>query len=264
MDAFKSPVVLSLTTSPIRIKYLPIVLNCLDLTRVQEIQLNLPRLFGRNKQPYVDIPASVIDYPKLKIYWYPVDDGPLMKILNTIERQTDPEAICISIDDDILLGRDCINVLISAQIALQGRACVGSQGGNLKSFLDRGKKGREFSFFQGLWPQDRKTVQPVGDLQPIDLVEGFGGISYRARHLNPERLRQFAQADKKCYMSDDIVLNTQMQESGIPRFRAPNIHCRPLRYGDQSDALHNLQDHYSSYGVCLDKVKPIKQNESSV
>jgi hypothetical protein len=134
----------------------------------------------------------VIQYPKLRVHWYPVDDGPLMKILNTIERQKDPNTICISIDDDILLGRNCINSLISAQIALQGRACVGSQGGNLKSFLDRGKKGREFSFFQGLWPQNKRSVESVGDLQPIDLVEGFGGISYRAQHLNPSRLRQFA------------------------------------------------------------------------
>jgi hypothetical protein len=52
MDDLTSPVILSLTTSPIRIKYLPIVLNCLDLSRVNEISVNLPRLFGRNKQPY--------------------------------------------------------------------------------------------------------------------------------------------------------------------------------------------------------------------
>jgi hypothetical protein len=34
MDSFSHPIVLSLTTSPVRIQYIPIVLNCLDLSRV--------------------------------------------------------------------------------------------------------------------------------------------------------------------------------------------------------------------------------------
>ena len=59
----------------------------------------------------------MINYPKLKIYWYEVDDGPLMKIVNTVERVQDPEAICISIDDDICLARDAIKALVSGQIA---------------------------------------------------------------------------------------------------------------------------------------------------
>lgn len=37
LDAFEHPVYVSVTTSPDRIKYLPITLNCLDLSRVKEI-----------------------------------------------------------------------------------------------------------------------------------------------------------------------------------------------------------------------------------
>ncbi len=86
----------------------------------------MPREFGRNKQTYESIPDYVVNYPKLKIYWHPTDDGPLMKIINTIERVTDKDAICISIDDDILLGRECINALISSQIMMQGKSCIGT------------------------------------------------------------------------------------------------------------------------------------------
>lgn len=60
------------------------------------------------------IPDHVVNYPKLKIYWHDVDDGPLMKIINTIDRATDPESICISIDDDICLARGTIQGLVSA------------------------------------------------------------------------------------------------------------------------------------------------------
>lgn len=49
-------------------------------------------------------------------------------------------------------------------------------------------------------------------------MEGFGAIAYRARHLNPARLRALAAAHKKCYTSDDLTLNYHMQEQGITRF----------------------------------------------
>lgn len=122
-------VVLSLTTSPRRIKYVPIVLNLLELDWVDEIGLNLPRRFGRNSQTYESIPDSIYAVPKLKIYWFDKDDGPIMKILPTVERESaDPLTICVSIDDDIALPRNLIKSLVSASIAFEGRAAVGAKG----------------------------------------------------------------------------------------------------------------------------------------
>lgn len=118
--AFPHPIVLSVTTSPKRIKWLSTVLNCLDLQHVHEIAVNLPTRFGRDQSTYSVIPDHVVNYPKLKIYWHDKDDGPLMKIINTIERAQDPEQICISIDDDICLARNTITSVISASIAYKG------------------------------------------------------------------------------------------------------------------------------------------------
>lgn len=46
---FAHPIVLSVTTSPTRIKWLSTVLNCLDLSCINEIAVNLPVRFGRNQ-----------------------------------------------------------------------------------------------------------------------------------------------------------------------------------------------------------------------
>jgi len=124
----------------------------------------LPREFGRNKQTYDSIPDYVVKYPKLKIHWHPTDDGPLMKIINTIERVTDKDAICISIDDDILLGRYCINALISAQIMMQGSSCIGTQGSVVKNFLSTGRSSKEVKFFESLWPANKERVSPKDNL----------------------------------------------------------------------------------------------------
>jgi hypothetical protein len=42
LNDFNKPVIVSVTTSPLRIKWLSTVLNCLDLSLVDEIAVNLP------------------------------------------------------------------------------------------------------------------------------------------------------------------------------------------------------------------------------
>lgn len=102
--------------------------------------MNLPRRFGRNQKTYSDIPSYVTSYPKLRIYWHENDDGPLMKILNTVERiaPKEPDAVCISIDDDMCYPRMHINSLISAHIATRGEAVIGGKGANVAFYFKTG------------------------------------------------------------------------------------------------------------------------------
>jgi hypothetical protein len=212
IDAAKPRVVLSCTTSPQRIKYLPIVLNLLDLGRISEIALNLPRRFGRNQQAYDSIPDYVTAYPKLRIHWYERDEGPIMKILNTIEREqpVDGETICISIDDDIAYPRTLVNTMISAQVALAGKAVVGAKGSVVRRYLHTGPNSRESKYMDEIWPAHADRTQPLANMQAVDMIEGYGTISYRAKHLDPAKLKKLSGCDKKCFTSDDIVLNIQL------------------------------------------------------
>jgi hypothetical protein len=128
-------IVLSLTTSPWRIRFLPVVLNLIDTEMVDEIALNLPRLFGRNQRAYDEIPQELTENAKVRIHWYDKDSGPIMKILNTIEREGDSECICISIDDDIALPKNVLWSLVTGSLALEGRAVLGCKGAMVKRFF---------------------------------------------------------------------------------------------------------------------------------
>jgi hypothetical protein len=128
-------IVLSLTTSPWRIRFLPVVLNFIDTEVVDEIALNLPRLFGRNQQRYEFVPRELEENAKVKIHWYDKDSGPIMKILNTVERERDPECICISIDDDIAIPVNVLWSLVTGSIALGGRAVLGTKGATMRRFF---------------------------------------------------------------------------------------------------------------------------------
>lgn len=78
--------VLSLTSSPKRIKYVPFVLSLLDLGCVTRIEINLPRQFGRTRETYSELPRELVEHKLVKICWQEEDWGPIMKILPTVER----------------------------------------------------------------------------------------------------------------------------------------------------------------------------------
>jgi hypothetical protein len=52
-------------------------------------------------------------------------------------------------------------------------------------------------------------------------------------------------------MSDDIVLNMQMQRAGVQRLIVQNVVVKPFSFGNQEDALHVMQNHYEAYGRCV-------------
>lgn len=113
------------------------------------------------------------------------------------------------------------------------------------------------NLYTNLWPPNKPIVKAREGFFFMDMAEGFGSVAYRAKHLNPERLRAFAASNKKCYTSDDITINTQLQESGITRMRVANVYLWPFRFGKQEDALHVMQSHTHSYGVCIDNMKHV-------
>lgn len=143
-----------------------------------------------------------------------------MKILNTIERvQTDdPDAICIAIDDDMCYPAMHIKSLVSAHIATHAKAVVGGKGANVERYFTTGQQSSQVKSFLALWPASVPHESPLPGLDERNLMEGFGAIAYRAKHLNPVRLRELSKASNKCFTSDDLTLNYSMQEQGITRF----------------------------------------------
>jgi hypothetical protein len=188
----------SLTTSPDRLVFVPIVLNQLDLGLVDEIQLNLPRKFGRKQQAYTVIPETIERYPKLKIYWHDADDGPIMKILPTAAREA-PDTVCIALDDDMCYPRSLVRTHISAHVALKSGVVVGGMGTDLRHYLKSESRRRQVDWYEALWPTGQSRASVPGGLVHRDFLEGFGSISYRAGHLDRADLVAMTKLSKTCF-----------------------------------------------------------------
>ncbi len=135
----------------------------------------------------------------MKIHWYDKDPGPIMKILNTVERERDPETICISIDDDIAYPHNLLWCLATGSVAMGGAAVIGAKGALMRRFVTGPNAQSEVGFFESLWPTGAERAEPLKHMSRLDLIEGYGGIAYRVKHLDPVRLREMSSCDKKCF-----------------------------------------------------------------
>lgn len=218
------PVYVSLTTSPKRISRIKHVFETLDLTHVREILLVLPQRFGRNGQAY-DIPEELSGDPRVRVLRIDKDLGPISKMLPAIEYASsmDPNALVISVDDDIAYSAGMVNEIIF-HLARSRRQVFGGSVPNIA----------EWGIDAGLWPFQKDRG---------DIVEGWAGIGYRAGEIPVDRMRELSQLSKSTYASDDVVISYALAEAGIlkSRVRSPYYDCEKNRffaYGMEEDALH--------------------------
>jgi len=226
----KHKVYVSLTSSPTRLEKLPDVLETLDLDIVDTVFLALPEKY-RNTEPY-DIPTWLLQYPKLRILRPSKDIGPATKILPAaLEVQADSDAIVISIDDDVAYPRGMVKQIV--KLVILEDAVVGGQGRNIEFF------GLHRQHWPQIWP--RLPMCGESDLSQCDIIEGVGGVGYKAGFLDAARLTQFLGSSKECLKSDDLFIHFHLAEKGVKRLQIKNRfmpYIKPLPIGFGPDALH--------------------------
>lgn len=226
----KHKVYISLTSSPTRLAKLHEVLETLDLSIVEAVILALPEKY-RNVELY-DIPAWLSNYPKLHVVRPLKDIGPATKILPAVAKvQADPDAIIISIDDDVAYPRGMVNQIV--KLVILEDAVVGGQGRNIEFF----------GIHRQHWPEIWPSLPSCGesDLSHCDIIEGVGGVGYKAGFLDLDHLTQFATASKDCLRSDDLFIHFHLAQRGVKRLQIKNRFMpfiKPLPIGFGPDALH--------------------------
>ena len=102
--------VLTMTTSPQRMKHLHVVLDSLfnQIAPPDSVYLNLPARY-RNCETY-KIPDWINDWD-VTVLRPSYDFGPVMKILPVLEVETDMETLLITVDDDVRYPPDTISTL---------------------------------------------------------------------------------------------------------------------------------------------------------
>jgi hypothetical protein len=127
--ALNRPVVLSLTTSPLRIKDLYKNLIMIHPALYDKIHLNIPMKYKRTGESY-DIPLELSTNDKIDIFRMPEDFGPATKSIPTIMRLRESvgKAVCISLDDDICYTNLHIGCLLESMLEYDCRAVIVTEG----------------------------------------------------------------------------------------------------------------------------------------
>ena len=237
-------VYLTLSTNPERIKKIHFVLKQIDFSHIDAVFLNLPELF-KGSEGYI-IPFKLLHrFPKIKILSISYDIGPLSKILPSVEyvkavrgKKADLDMF-ISIDDDSAYASSMVSTLLYKSLRCANANCiVAGCGANLSHwFLPR------FG-----WPMFKTNENK---LIPVNIVEGFGGVCYRGKHLDIESFKSVIINKKEvflaCYLSDDILLSFFIAYNGfelgvLPQTKDLRVYSRRKRrdfaYFEDKYALH--------------------------
>jgi hypothetical protein len=266
-------VIVSLTTSPLRIDKIKRVLDKINPSTYDFICLNLPDTYGRTREEY-KIPDWIKTYPRLFINRFGKDLGPISKVVPTMERF--PDSFIVSIDDDTLYNPFFINLL--GHIFLHSNeenAIVAQEGLNFADYWKPLRKKNQHLADKGLDlfrqlsnSQNKKQIDFKNEnlqFRSVELIAGFGGIMYSpSSYANPKvvnDLKTLSSLSKSCFQSDDMVLSTYFEMIGVPKIAikfSPGMNItkivKQLDYGFEGDALHKIQDHEENY---VDAIKNI-------
>lgn len=259
----KHKVIISLTTSPKRLKSIYAVLCTLDIENVNEINIVLPKTYGSKKEKYNQKDINYCKkFPKVKVIRTSIDYGPITKMLPTIEKAKAKDII-ISIDDDVCYPMGMVNEMIYSKIVRYPNHTISSpmEGFQMRKYIKN---------FKNMWPTKDYKRSPY-----IDIVEGWSGIAYDKCSANTEMMKKFAGISKHCYLSDDLVISYVLESSGIKKVAVNNDYTfapYPYEFGTGDDALHKgggadvkpsgIGDHddsynFQKYSICLEDIKRI-------
>jgi hypothetical protein len=242
--------VVSLTTSPTRINKIKRVLDSImnQDFRPDRIYLNLPRLFKRDNSKFKKIPTFITDNPLVFINWC-TDIGPATKIIPALKHETDPESIIISIDDDILYGKNVLSNLVYYSYLYPDAVITGS------SFLENNQE----------YTKLYKKIPIFSRLYYSQFLEGFSGVLYKTRFFQNFNSDYITQSPISCQRGDDLMLSNFLLSQNIPILSIENrSFITPLEYGLGADALHTTvskgnvtsnQGNSNNYKSCIKWLK---------
>jgi len=214
-------VVVTLTTSPIRLPKIESVINSImeQTMKPDKIVLNLPNVFKRDGSTYDDIPEFIKNNNLIRINRCE-DIGPATKIVPAALLYTDPETILISIDDDTVYSRTMIERLLNCSEKNKDSVISGTvdeyEGVVYRKDID------EYVFYG-------------------EYLLGCTGVLYKSRFLSNFDQRELLAAPKSCYLSDDFYLSNYLKQENVSI-----VVCSPIpdtfqyqtTYGFSYDALN--------------------------
>lgn len=187
-----------MTTSPGRIRLFQPVIEAVFRQSVSpdQIHLHLPDRF-RGETEY-EIPGWLQDEARISLHRHTQDRGPAMKLLPTLDLEKAADTIIITLDDDVRMPTDAIEVFAKAAEEHPDTA-----------FCSRG-----FNF-----NRDSHHIEPVrGHHQQCDALQGYSGCCYRRGHFDHQSLLSQLNSIPAIFrFSDDILLSNHIAGRNVKR-----------------------------------------------
>ena len=197
--------VISITTLPDRVPYIKPVINSVikHNPEIDKIYIFLP--YGEVEEKY--IPPNTDKITVIRCHDY----GPITKIVGVLPYEKDPDTLILTLDDDIIVTRNIINVMKrkskeypNAALSFSGW-CYGS-----------------FPFnYQPIYNNKRDV--------PVDWIQGVHGILYRRSFVNKKEILRFRSDNKLLFKNDDHRIAGYLESKGIGRI---SINRNPIHYFD--------------------------------
>ena len=231
----KPNVIVSMTTTPYRIKHIEAALQSIfaQTKQADRIYVNVPSIFEREGTPYT-IPESLLRIPKVVVNHCEHDYGPATKLLGVLNIEEDPETMVVTIDDDIYYPDNLLETYVKLGQS-NPDAVFSPTGFNIQLHRPPGQ-----------------LIQLNNEhLGRISIVEGFGSIAYRRKFFD-DSIYAIKDYPTNCYLSDDLVISNYLEKKRISKLyvRSRKLnrgHLKLLDIGQNSDALHN-----GANGLCED------------
>jgi glycosyltransferase involved in cell wall biosynthesis len=178
-----------------------------------EIHFNVPSILKHTGEPYI-IPEEIKEIAnnnsKFKIFDNLEDLGPVTKLAYTLKRITDPEAIIIVCDDDLIYHPGMVKEQVNNQSKYPNTA-VGYDGCGA---LDP-------TVFDDV--RNHYVVSVYKDIE-VNILQHYKTISYRRKFFEDDFFTDFIPYS----WNDDISVSAYMGKQGIKKLVACYEHEEPL------------------------------------
>eukprot|EP01041_Mallomonas_annulata_P005635 gene5635-11372_t len=220
-------IVVSLTTVPIRLPLVELTIkSILSQSLVPDaIYLNIPKKSSRFRGEEYNISFELLSLPI--IINRCEDYGPATKLIPTLEIETNPDTLIITVDDDMIFKSTLIRRLLQRHLTYPYAVYVNA--------------GQMIDINDAFGPVVVRSAASWKDLDfPIDILEAFLGVIYRRDFFSLDILRHIPDV---CRSTDDIWFSAHLARRGIPRVKviqkpgefatfSKNDNIRPLREGN--------------------------------
>ncbi|GMH81830.1 hypothetical protein TL16_g09057 [Triparma laevis f. inornata] len=213
--AHEPRLVVSLTSLPSRLDHLTQTLNhMLRQSKLPDlIIINLPKFSKREQKPYI-IPEHVHAYisslpsPHKSLIFLNIcsnDFGPATKLIPTLEIETDPTTMIVTIDDDVYYPSFYLESLYNVSVRMPDYA-VGFKGYVIPE--NGNTEHSNYTYIESS-SSNHKEVHVLG---------GFLGVAYRRGMFCEERIKDYSWYSEGSFFVDDDWISGALGWGGIRKY----------------------------------------------